>query len=89
MKRILIRSFNFKFRYIDHVISLNKFDDFVGCIYVIELEIKHSTDTAKSTSYHDLQLDIDCDDPLRTEFYDKRDDFNSFIVSSLFIYLNM
>ena len=82
-------SFNFKFRYIDHVISLNKVDDFVDCIYAIELEIKHFTDTSKSTSYHDLHLDIDCDDPLRTAFYDKRDDFNSFIVSSLFIYLNM
>jgi hypothetical protein len=40
MKRILIRSFNFKFRYIDDVLSLNKVDDFVDCIYVIELEIK-------------------------------------------------
>ena len=69
--------------------SLNKVDDFVDCIYAIELEIKHFTDTSKSTSYHDLHLDIDCDDPLRTAFYDKRDDFNSFIVSSLFIYLNM
>ena len=40
MKRILIRSFNFKFRYIDDVLSLNKVDDFVDCIYAIELEIK-------------------------------------------------
>ena len=54
----LIRSFNFNFRYIDHVISLNKVDDFVNCIYAIELEIKHSTDKSKSTSYHDLNLDM-------------------------------
>jgi hypothetical protein len=86
MKRIIIRSFNFKFRYIDDVLSLNKVDDFVDCIYVID---KGYTDIARYTSYIDLHLDIDCDDPLRTEFYDKRDDFNSFIVSSLFIYLNM
>jgi hypothetical protein len=52
----LIRSFNFNFRYVNHVISLNKVDDFVNCIYAIELVIKHSTDTAKSTSCHDLHL---------------------------------
>jgi hypothetical protein len=34
------RSFNFKFRLIDDVLSLNKVDDFVDCIYAIGLEIK-------------------------------------------------
>jgi hypothetical protein len=44
----LPRSFNFTFRYIDDVLSLNisKFDDFVDRIYPIELEIKDTTDTA-------------------------------------------
>jgi hypothetical protein len=50
-------------------ISLNKIDDFVNCIYAIELEIKHSTDTSKFTSYHDLHLDIGSENPLRTVFY--------------------
>ena len=77
------------FRYIDLVISLNKVDDFVNCIYAIELEIKHSTDTSKSTSYHDLHLDIGSESPLRTVFYDKRDHFNLSIVNFLFIYLYM
>jgi hypothetical protein len=38
----LARSFNFKFRYIDDVLSLNnsRFGDFVDRIYPIELEIK-------------------------------------------------
>ena len=85
----LIWSFNFNFRYIDHVISLNKVDDFVNCIYAIELEIKHSTDTSKSTSYHDLHLDIGSESPLRTVFYDKRDNFNFSIEIFLFIYLYM
>ena len=71
MKRILIRSFNFKFRYIDDVLSLNKVDDFVDCIYAIELEIKHFTYTGKFTSYIDLHLDIDSEGPLRMEFYEK------------------
>ena len=82
-------SFNFKFRYIDDVLSLNTFYDFVNCIYVIELEIKDTTDTAKTTSYFVLHLDIDSEGPLRAHFYDKRDDFNISIVGFLFIYLNM
>jgi hypothetical protein len=43
----LARSFNFTFRYIDDVLSLNnsRFGDFVDRIYPIELEIKDTTDT--------------------------------------------
>ena len=43
----LSRSFNFTFRYIDYVLSLNnsRLGDFVDCIYPIELEIKDTTDT--------------------------------------------
>jgi hypothetical protein len=54
-------SFNFTFRYIDDVISLNnfRFGDFVDRIYPIELEIKHITDTDRSASYLDLHLEID------------------------------
>jgi hypothetical protein len=36
-------------------------------IYLPELEVKETTDTASSASFLDL---------LRTEIYDKRDDFN-------------
>jgi hypothetical protein len=73
------------YRYIDHVISLIKVDDFVKYIYVIALEIKHSTDRAKSTSYLDPRLDIDSEGPLRTVIYDKRDNFNVSIVNFLLI----
>ena len=57
----LARSFNFTFRYIDDVLSLNnsKFGDFVDRIYPIELEIKDTTDTDRSASYLDLHFDID------------------------------
>jgi hypothetical protein len=46
----LARSFNFTFRFIDDVLSLNncKFGDFVDRIFPIGLEIKDTTDTAKS-----------------------------------------
>ena len=57
----LARSFNFTFRYIDDVLSLNnsRFDDFVDRIYPIELKIKDTTDTDRSASYLDLHIEID------------------------------
>ena len=72
----LARSFNFTFRYIDDVLSLNnsRFSDFVDRIYPTELEIKHTTD--RSASYLDLHLEIDSEGWLRTKHYDKRDDFS-------------
>ena len=56
----LARSFNFTFRYIDYVLSLNnsRFGDFVDRIYPIDLEIKDTTDTDRSASYLDLHLEI-------------------------------
>ena len=41
----LVRSFNFTFRYIDDVLSLNnsRFGDSFDLIYLIELEIKDTT----------------------------------------------
>ena len=85
------RSFNFKFRYIDDVLSLNnsRFGDFVGRIYPIELEIKDTTDTDTSVSYLDLHLDIDSEGRLSTKLYDERDDFNFSIVNFPFICSNI
>jgi hypothetical protein len=55
----LAQSFNFMFRYIDDVLSLNnsRFGDIVQRIYPIELGIKDSTDTDRSASYIDLHLE--------------------------------
>jgi len=55
-KKKLARSFNFTFRYIDDVLSINnsRFGDFVDRICPIELEIKDTTDTDRSASYLDL-----------------------------------
>ena len=57
----LARFFNFTFRYIDDVLSLNnsRFGDFVDRIHPIELEIKNTTDTDRSASYLDLHIEID------------------------------
>ena len=48
-KKKLARSFNFTFRYIDDVHSLNnsRFGDFVDHIYPIELDIKDTTYTIR------------------------------------------
>ena len=87
----LARSFNFTFRYIYDVLSLNnsRFGEIVDRIYPIELEIKDTTDTDRSASYLDLHLEIDSEGRLRTKFYDKRDDFNFPIVNFPFICSNI
>ena len=74
---------------IDDVLSLNNstFDDFVDYIYSIELEIKNTTDTDMSDLYLDLHLQIDSEGRLKTNLYDKRDDFNFPIVNFPFIYI--
>jgi len=71
-KKKLARCFNFTFRYIDDILSLNnsRFGDFVDRIYPIELEIKNTTDTDRSASYLDLHLEIDSEGRLRTILYD-------------------
>ena len=53
----LARSFNFMFRYIADVLSLNnpRFCDFVDRIYPIELEIKDIMDTGRTDSSLDLR----------------------------------
>ena len=83
----LAQSFNFTFRYIDDVLSLNnsRLGDFVDRIYPIELEIKDTTDTDRSASYLDLHLEIDSEGRFRTQLYDKRDDFNFPIVNFPFL----
>jgi hypothetical protein len=87
----LPRSFNFTFRYIDDILSLNnsRFGDSVDRIYPIELEIKDTTDTDRSTSCVDIHLELDSEGRLGTKRYDKRDDFNFPIVNFLFICSNI
>ena len=57
----ITRSFNFTFRYIDDVFSLNnsRLGDFVDSIDPYEHEIKDVTDTTRSASYLDLHFEID------------------------------
>ena len=58
-KKILeARAFNFTYRYIDDVLSINdsRFAEFLPLIYPPELEVKETTDTASSASFLDPHI---------------------------------
>ena len=86
-KRQLARSFNFTFRYIDDVLSLNNsmFSDYINDIYPEESEIKETIYNSTSLSFLDLLLEFDNDNRLRVKIYDKRDDLNFIIVNYPFL----
>jgi hypothetical protein len=50
------RAFNFTYRYIDEVLSINnsRFAEFLPLIYPPELEVNETTNTASSASFLDL-----------------------------------
>ena len=72
------RAFNFTYRYIDDVLSINnsRFAENPP-----ELEVKETTDTASSASFLDLYLEFDDSGQLSTKICDKRDDFNFKIIN--------
>ena len=77
------RAFNFTYRYIDDVLSINnsRFAEFLPLIYPPELEeVKEITDTASPASFLDLYLEFDDSGQVSTKIYDKRDDFNFKII---------
>ena len=89
-KKKLASQFNFTYRYIDDVLSINN-PDFknLGQMYPAELEIKDTTESNTSASYLDLLLSIESDGQLRTSLYDKRDDFNFNITNFPFLSSNI
>ena len=74
-------AFNFTYRYIDDVLSINnsRFAEFLSLIYPPELEVKETT--ASSASFLDLYLEFDDSGQISTKIYDKRDDFNFTIIN--------
>ena len=83
--------FNFTYRYIDDVLSINNldFENYLGQMYPAELEIKNTTQSNTSASYLDLLLAIESDGQLRTSLYDKRDDFKFHITNVPFLSSNI
>ena len=84
-KKKIASQFNFTYRYIDDVLSINNpdFKNYLGQMYPAELQIKGTTESNVNTSasYLDLLLSIESDGQLRTSLYDKRDDFNIHITN--------
>ena len=64
-----------------HSLNNSRFGEFVDRIYLIEFEIKDTTDTDRSASYLDLHLKMNSDGRLRTKLYHKQDYFNFPIVN--------
>ena len=88
-KKRLAQQFNFTYRYIDDVLSLNnsKFPEYLEFIYPREIEIKETTENTIFASYLDCYLCID-NGKLTTMLYDKRDYFNFPIVNFLLFLLH-
>ena len=91
VKKRLASQFNFTYRYIDDVLSINNpdFENYLAQMYPPELEIKDTTESNTSASYLDLLLSIGRDGQLRTSLYDKRDDFNFHITNFPFLSSNI
>ena len=72
-KKKLASQFNFTYRYIDDVLSINNpdFENYLGQVFPAELEIKNTIESNTSASYLDLLLSIVRDGRLRTSLYDK------------------
>ena len=90
-RKQLASRFNFTYRYIDDVLSINnpEFENYLGQTYAVELEIKDTTESNTSASYLDLLLSIGRDGQLHTSIYDKRDDFNFNITNFPFLSSNI
>ena len=90
-RKQLASRFNFTYRYIDDVLSINnpEFENYLGQMYPVELEIKDTTESNTTASYLDLLLSIGRDGQLHTSIYDKRDDFNFHITHFPFLSSNI
>jgi hypothetical protein len=77
------RAFNFTYRYIDDVLSINnsRFAELLPLIYPPELEVKEIKDTASTASFLDIYREVDDSGQISTKIYDKRDDFNFKIIN--------
>ena len=71
-KKKLASQFNFTYRYIDDVLSINNpdFENYLGQMYPAELEVKDTTESNTSASYLDLLLrsrvTVSCELPFTT-----------------------
>ena len=90
-RKQLASRFNFRYRYIDDVLSINnpEFENYLGQMYPVELEIKYMTESNTSLSYLDLLLSIGRNGQLHISIYDKREDYNLHITNFPFLNSNI
>ena len=90
-KKKIASQFNFTYRYIDDVLSINNpdFENYLGQMYPAELEIKDTTESNTFAAYMHLFLSIESDGQMRTSLYDKRGDFNFHITNFPFLSSNI
>ena len=90
-KKKFASQFNFTYRYIDDVLSINNqvFENYLGQMYPAELEIKDTTESNTSASYLDLLLSTETGGRLRTSLHHRRDDFNFHITNFPFLSSNI
>ena len=90
-RKQLASRFIFTYRYIDEVLSINnqEFENYLGQMYPVELEIKDTTESNTSASYLDLLLSLGRDGQLHTSIYDKHDYFNFHITNVPFLRSNI
>ena len=89
-KKKLASQFNFTYRSIDDVLSINnpEFQSYFGQMYPAEFEIKDMTESNTSVSDLDLLLSMGRDGQLRISLYEKHDDFNFHITNFPFLSSN-
>jgi hypothetical protein len=82
----LIQCFNKTSRYIDDILNLDNpsFEKYICKIYPKELVLNKSSSSSTDTAFLDLRLTIQ-NGKIKTNLYDKRDDFNFDIVNFPFL----
>ena len=73
-RKQLASRFNFTYRYIDDVLSIYnpEFENYLGQMYPVELEIEDTTESNTSASYLELLLSIGRDGQLQPSIYDNK-----------------
>ena len=66
-----------------------EFENYLGQMYPVELEIKDTIESIPFASYLDILLSISEDCQLCSYIYNKRDDFNFLITNVLFLSSNI
>ena len=90
-RRRLARSFNLRYRYIDDSIVFNnkKFLDYFKKVYPYQLTVRKANKSDHVADFLDLTFIIDSGGKLSTRLYDKRDDFDFYIVNFPFLSSNI